>query len=102
LDEKPNAPPSPPRHHPAGRHVAVLAACTPGGGEEEPSGPVTLKLQDYVIPAFQKQTADQGRQVTVEYVGTGADDEDVRTQLALDLETGGGADVFTPDGSWVG
>jgi hypothetical protein len=63
--------------------VAVLAACTPGGGEEEPSGPVTLKLQDYVIPAFQKQTADQGRQVTVEYVGTGAD-------------------VFTPDGPWVG
>jgi multiple sugar transport system substrate-binding protein len=100
--------------------VAVLAACTPGGGgEEEPSGPVTLKLQanavkggknsteaswlqDYVIPAFQKQMADQGRQVTVDYVGTGADDEDVKTQLALDLRTGGGADVFTPDGPWVG
>jgi len=46
--------------------------------------------------------ADQGGQVTVQYVGTGADDEDVKTQLALDLRTGGGADVFTPDGPWVG
>jgi multiple sugar transport system substrate-binding protein len=36
--------------------------------------------------------------VTVQYVGTGADDKDVKTQLALDLRTGGGPDVFTPDG----
>jgi multiple sugar transport system substrate-binding protein len=55
-----------------------------------------------VIPNFQKQMADQGRQVTVQYVGTGADDEDVKIQLALDLRTGAGPDVFTPDGPWVG
>jgi len=55
-----------------------------------------------VIPNFQKQMADQGRQVTVQYVGTGADDEDVKTQLALDLRTGADPDVFTPDGPWVG
>jgi hypothetical protein len=36
-------------------------------------------IQDWVIPNFQKQMADQGRQVTVQYVGTGADDEDVKT-----------------------
>ena len=116
-------PPSPTR-----RAVAVLAvgflvlvaACTPGGSDDKSSsGPVTLKLQanavkggknateaswlqDWVIPNFQKQMADQGRQVTVQYVGTGADDEDVKTQLALDLRTGGGPDVFTPDGPWVG
>jgi multiple sugar transport system substrate-binding protein len=119
-------PPSPRR-----RVVAVLvaalalavAACTPGGSDNNDSGsksgPVTLKLQanavkggknateaswlqDWVIPNFQKQMAGQGRQVTVQYVGTGADDEDVKTQLALDLRTGGGPDVFTPDGPWVG
>jgi multiple sugar transport system substrate-binding protein len=117
-------PPSPPR-----RVLAVLvaalavlaAACTPGGSDnsKSSSGPVTLKLpanavkggkdateaswiQDWVIPRFQKQMADQGRQVTVQYVGTGADDEDVKTQLALDLRTGGGPDVFSPDGPWVG
>jgi multiple sugar transport system substrate-binding protein len=55
-----------------------------------------------VIPNFQKMMADQGKQVTVQYVGTGADDEDVKTQLALDLRTGAGPDVFTPDGPWVG
>jgi multiple sugar transport system substrate-binding protein len=102
--------------------AAVLAAaCTPGGSKDKGSlsGPVTLKLQanavkggknateaswlqDWVIPNFQKQMADQGRQVTVQYVGTGADDEDVKTQLALDLRTGAGPDVFTPDGPWVG
>jgi multiple sugar transport system substrate-binding protein len=103
--------------------VAALlaAACTPGGSGDgdASSGPVTLKLQanavkggknateaswlqDWVIPNFQKQMADQGRQVTVQYVGTGADDEDVKTQLALDLRTGGGPDVFSPDGPWVG
>ena len=55
-----------------------------------------------MIPNFQKQMADQGRKVTVQYAGTGADDEDVKTQLALDLRTGGGPDVFTPNGPWVG
>jgi multiple sugar transport system substrate-binding protein len=102
--------------------AAVLAAaCTPGGSKDKgsSSGPVTLKLQanavkggknateaswrqDWVIPNFQKQMADQGHQVTVQYFGTGADDEDVKTQLALDLCTGAGPDVFTPDGPWVG
>jgi multiple sugar transport system substrate-binding protein len=100
--------------------AVLVAACTPGGSDDaDTSGPVTLKLQanavkggknateaswiqDWVIPNFQKQMADQGRQVTVQYVGTGADDEDVKTQLALDLRTGAGPDVFSPDGPWVG
>ena len=118
-------PPSPPRRAVAGLAAALLAlavACTPGGSDDaksSSSGPVTLKLQanavkggknateatwlqDWVIPNFQKMMADQGTQVTVQYVGTGADDEDVKTQLALDLRTGAGPDVFTPDGPWVG
>jgi multiple sugar transport system substrate-binding protein len=99
----------------------VLAACTPGdsGDDSGDAGPVTLTLQanavkggknateaswlqDWVIPNFQRQMADQGRQVTVRYVGTGADDEDVKTQLALDLRTASGPDVFSPDGPWIG
>jgi multiple sugar transport system substrate-binding protein len=118
-------PPSPPRRAVAALAVALLAlamACTPGGSNDSKSsssGPVTLKLQanavkggknateatwlqDWVIPNFQKMMSDQGKQVTVQYVGTGADDEDVKTQLALDLRTGAGPDVFTPDGPWVG
>ena len=92
--------PSPPRRAVAVLAVAFLvlvAACTPGGSDDKSSsGPVTLKLQanavkggknateaswlqDWVIPNFQKQMADQGRQVTVQYAGTGADDEDVKT-----------------------
>ena len=103
-------PPSPPRRAVAALAAALLAlamACTPGGSDDSKSsssGPVTLKLpanavkggknateatwlQDWVIPNFQKMMADQGKQVTVQYVGTGADDEDVKTQLALDLRT---------------
>jgi hypothetical protein len=98
-------PPSRPRRAVATLAVAFLvlaAACTPGGSNDNKSssGPVTLKLQanavkggknateaswlqDWVIPNFQKQMTDQGRKVTVQYVGTGADDEDVKTQLAL-------------------
>jgi multiple sugar transport system substrate-binding protein len=100
--------------------LVVLGACTPGGSDDSgESGPVTLRLQanavkggknateaswiqDWVIPNFERQMSDQGRQVNVDYVGTGADDEDVKTQLALDLRTGGGPDVFSPDGPWVG
>ena len=98
--------------------VVLAAACTPGGGgggESSSSGPVTLKLQanavkggknnieatwiqNEVIPAFQQQN----QQVKVEYVGSGVDDEDFKTQLALDLRTGGGADVVSVDGPWVG
>lgn len=112
-------PPSPPRRAVAtlAAFLVLAAACTPGGSNDNrsSSGPVTLKLQanavkgsknateaswlqDWVIPNFEKQMADQGRKVTVQYVGTGADDEDVKTQLALDLRTGGGPDVFSPDG----
>jgi multiple sugar transport system substrate-binding protein len=113
-----------PRRHTVALLAAALAvlaaACTPGGDSGgDSSGPVTLKLQanavkggknsneaswlqDYVIPNFQQQMSGQDRQVRVEYVGSGADDEDVKTQLALDLRTGGGADVVSVDGPWVG
>jgi multiple sugar transport system substrate-binding protein len=81
-------PPSPARRLLALLAVAaaavLVAACTPGGSDDGgDSGPVTLRLQanavkggknateaswlqDWVIPTFQKQMADQGRQVTVQ------------------------------------
>jgi multiple sugar transport system substrate-binding protein len=101
--------------------VALLAACTPGGSSSSGSkgGQVVLKLsanavkggknaheaewlQDWAIPAFEKQMSDQGKKVDVQYVGSGADDEDFKAKLALDLKTGGGPDVVNVDGPWVG
>jgi multiple sugar transport system substrate-binding protein len=100
--------------------VAVAGAgCTPGKGKSGgSSGTVTLKLeanavkggkndaeaswiQDFVIPNFQRQEAAQGRKVTVQYLGSGANDEDYKTRLVLDLKTGGGADVVDVDGPWI-
>ena len=102
--------------------VLLTGACTPGkGGKATSSGAVTLKLQanavntkngknygeaswivDYVIPNFQKQMSAQGKNVTVQFVGSGAADEDYKTRLVLDLKTGGGADVIDIDGPWIG
>jgi multiple sugar transport system substrate-binding protein len=100
----------------------VLAACTPGGdggGDGEDGGPVTLTLTlnavaggknaveaewvtDYVIPTFEKRMADEGKDVTVEFAGSGVDDEDYKNQLVLDLRVQGGPDVFAIDGPWTG
>jgi multiple sugar transport system substrate-binding protein len=88
-------------------------------GEEATDEPITLTLtlnsvrdgkntieaewvEDYVIPTFEEQMADEGRDVTVEFAGTGVDDEDYKNQLSLDLRTEGGPDVFAIDGIWTG
>ncbi|WP_350258528.1 extracellular solute-binding protein [Scrofimicrobium sp. R131] len=59
-------------------------------------------IQDWVIPNFEKEMADQGKNVKVNFEPQGVDDEDYKTKLALDLQSGGGADVFAIDGIWVG
>ncbi|HVD12964.1 MAG TPA: extracellular solute-binding protein [Actinomycetota bacterium] len=100
--------------------LLVAGACTPGGSDSSGSeGQVVLKLsanavkggknaheaewlEDWAIPAFEKQMADQGKKVDVQFVGSGADDEDFKTKLALDLKVGGGPDVISVDGPWVG
>ncbi len=46
--------------------------------------------------------SSQGKKVTVQFVGSGAADEDYKTRLVLDLKTGGGSDVVDIDGPWVG
>lgn len=59
-------------------------------------------IEDWVIPEFEALMAEQGRDVTVNFEGSGADDEDYKTTIALDLSTGTGGDVIAIDGIWVG
>ncbi|WP_205856008.1 extracellular solute-binding protein [Phytoactinopolyspora endophytica] len=60
-------------------------------------------VEDWVIPEFEAMKADEGVEVTVGFEGSGVDDEDYKTALALDLQTGEGADVIGGfDGIWTG
>lgn len=43
-----------------------------------------------------------GRDVTVVFEPQGVDDENYKTKIALDLQSGGGADIIGMDGIWVG
>jgi multiple sugar transport system substrate-binding protein len=109
--------------------VLVLAAC---GGDDEADDPATgddtsgddaepvtltitenairggkndaaaVWIEDWVIPEFEALMEEQGRDVTVTFEGSGADDEDYKTAIALDLSTGAGGDVIAIDGIWVG
>jgi multiple sugar transport system substrate-binding protein len=58
--------------------------------------------QDYVIPRFVEAQKAKGVTATVKFEGNGADDKDYKTKVALDLKTGGGADVQEIDGIWLG
>jgi multiple sugar transport system substrate-binding protein len=59
-------------------------------------------ITTYVIPNFEKAMAAQGKDVNVRFQGTGVADEAYKAQLALDLRTGGGTDIVSMDGIWVG
>lgn len=97
----------------------VLSGCTGSSDESSEDGPVTLTITsnaitggknaaeadwiaDWVIPGFEEAMADEGRDVTVEFEPQGVDDEDYKTKIALDLQSGEGADIFGMDGIWVG
>ncbi len=58
-------------------------------------------LHEDVIPAFEEMMAEEGRDVTVNFEETGVEDEDYKTQIALDLSVGEGADVMGFDQFWV-
>ncbi|MGH3665971.1 MAG: extracellular solute-binding protein [Egibacteraceae bacterium] len=102
----------------------VAAACgggdTPGAeeGGDEAGEPIELTVAanavrggkneftarwmfDYVIPTFEQQMADAGKDATVEFIESGVDDEDYKSRLALDLQAGEGADVIDVDGFWL-
>jgi multiple sugar transport system substrate-binding protein len=78
--------------------VSIAANAVRGGKNEEEA----LWIEDYLIPTFEQRMADEGRDVTVEFEGRGADDEAYKSQLALDLRSGGGNDILTIDGIWLG
>lgn len=100
--------------------AVALAGCTGGSGDDSgEDGPVTLTITtnsitggknaaeadwiaDYVIPEFEAVMAEEGKDVTVEFQPQGVDDEDYKTKIALDLQSGKGADIIGMDGIWVG
>jgi multiple sugar transport system substrate-binding protein len=59
-------------------------------------------ITNWVIPNFQQAEAAKGVTVTVKYQASGVDDEKYKAKLALDLKAGGGPDLFSIDGIWVG
>src|SRR5690606_3881579 len=100
-----------------------LAACSGSGGEGDgdatsgDAGTLTLVLnaisggknaaeadwvESWVIPEFEAAMAEEGQEVEVVFEAQGVDDEDYKTKIALDLQSGGGADIIGMDGIWVG
>lgn len=76
-----------------------ISANAIAGGKNEAEA---LWIENYVIPTFEQQMTDAGRDVTVTFEGRGVDDEDYKAQLALDIGAGAGDDVISIDGIWVG
>jgi multiple sugar transport system substrate-binding protein len=104
----------------------TLAACSSddgngGAGDDstQDGGAVTLTLvtnaisggknaaeadwiESWLIPEFEAAMAEEGQEVEVVFEAQGVDDEDYKTKIALDLQSGGGADIIGMDGIWVG
>ena len=59
-------------------------------------------IENYVIPEFTALQKEKGREITLTFEPQGVDDEDYKTKVALDLNSGRGADVLGIDGTWVG
>jgi len=104
--------------------VVILAACGQGASDTPvesaaPSAPETVSMTanaitggknaaeadwftDWVKPQFEAAMKADGRDVTVVFEPQGVDDENYKTKIALDLQSGGGADIIGMDGIWVG
>lgn len=78
--------------------LTIAANAVKGGKNNDEA----VWIVDDVIPGFEKQMKAQGKTADVKFVGRGVSDEDYKTQLALDLKTGGGADIMDIDDIWVG
>ncbi|UFU05226.1 extracellular solute-binding protein [Ruania halotolerans] len=59
-------------------------------------------IESWVIPEFEAMMAERDQDVTVVFDPQGVDDEDYKTKISLDLQSGGGADIIGMDGIWVG
>lgn len=77
----------------------TIAANAVAGGKNEAGA---KWIEEWVIPNFVAEQEAKGVKATVEFIGNGADDEDYKQAIALDLSTGGGSDVIAIDGIWVG
>lgn len=62
---------------------------------------VAVWLLDDVIPEFERQMADAGTPVAVEFIEGGVPGDEFKTQLALDLSVGEGPDLMAFDQFWV-
>lgn len=59
-------------------------------------------VTEWVIPEFTAMQEEKGVDVTVEFEENGVDDEEYKTKIALDLQSGEGADIIGIDGIWTG
>jgi multiple sugar transport system substrate-binding protein len=78
--------------------LSILDNSIRGGKNEN----AAVWIEDELIPAFEAMMEEAGTPVSVSFEGQGVDDEDYNTQLALDLGSGEGPDVFSIDGIRVG
>jgi multiple sugar transport system substrate-binding protein len=89
-----------PAHHTTAKAITLtIGANAVVGGKNDLEA---TWITNYIIPNFEKQMAAAGDPVDVHFQGTGVADEAYKTQLALDLKTGGGADIVDIDDIWVG
>jgi multiple sugar transport system substrate-binding protein len=97
----------------------VLAACGDSDDDGSGSSSTSLKIsanaivggknteeaqwiEDWVIPEFVKAKKAEGVDVKVTFEPAGVDDEQYKTKLALDLQSGSGPDIINLDGIWIG
>ncbi|MGP4113538.1 extracellular solute-binding protein [Streptomyces sp. 4N509B] len=81
----------------AGRLTISLNAIAGGKNAEDAAW-----VENWVIPNFERAQADAGVEVEVTFEPSGVDDEQYKSRLALDLQSGSGPDVFALDGIWLG
>ncbi|MDQ4039453.1 MAG: extracellular solute-binding protein [Actinomycetota bacterium] len=79
-------------------NLTIAANAVSGGKNAEEAD----WIENYVIPTFIEQQAEDGVEVTIEFQSSGVDDEEYKSRIALDLRTGSGADIVSIDGIWVG
>ncbi|HEY0636517.1 MAG TPA: extracellular solute-binding protein [Pseudonocardiaceae bacterium] len=77
----------------------VVTANAVAGGKNAASA---AWMENWVIPNFVAAQKAKGVNATVTFEGNGGADEQYKTKIALDLKTGGGADIVNLDGIWVG
>lgn len=78
--------------------LEIGANAVRGGKNEQ----VAVWIEDYIIPTCTEEFAANGKTVEIAFNGRGIDDEDFKSQLALDVSSGAGPDLMNIDGIWVG